>query len=1027
MARPIDIRHTTTLPIPLPTQASQPASSDCSTYASIQSCLDRAFIVFTQLSNELNTQLSSRNRIINNTFISPDPVASTSRSSNSTGQSNTINFTSNIDRLLTTLKMPTKADALLPDLPVPAPFLAPVPVPLQDITMPALKPQSIGQQRSRLKIPAQLSGASSLILTESDMSEGPSPITPLMAGLSTSRLSNNNNTGLRSWLEDEKTPAAAAAAQPPKKEMSIMPSLNEEEEEEGLESESGLMPSIIIEPNDSSSNAFMPSSPPMSPSPMQALATSERQCHLDPDLMDIGCGDDDDFEKISFSRLERSMTEIAVTRIRTNMTDDALQRRTQKSAAMLSFILQDQAGGHTHTGAQSQCAGDAQHPASPIETYLPIEEEDLSHMYSVYKVSTQSRDNNNNNATATGGGGGGSAAANPLGSSATGARLQRAPSSGNAPAKQTQAGGGGLANNNLPRLVTFAKPDPLALPTTQFQFVKERVPRRWPMLDDLDLTDLDDLDETSTSDPDTDTMFEVDAAVAAILDNPPPVPPTTTTPSTIVNKNIHNLSINTDLLKSPVASKQVSPRYSTNSPRMFTPVRSSQRRAQSMSGHYNSLPWVGAKQIQLCVFVPTQPQSMVELAVDEDATVDKVVTDVLELCHREKRKILSYSTEMLSPVSPAPVSFSSGGGSSGGNSRSGPHCNNNNNNVATTATPVMTPSAETVPQSPSLNNDNELSFGFLTVLNAKYYSLRQCNDYGEIDNDIATLDRTTEMRKIKCSTFALTQNLNYTNIDQSMPPTIFRVHIVASGPLTHIGEKKTPNSKPGGKDSIAVPYNPKASLTSIKSLVCRKEKVSEDLCVFMLMNNEIVNDESITLEELGVGDIKLIHNQVKSSIPKSASVVAESGNAPRAITKLLGPMFFFTPDTAGEFKQYHVVKVNKFGISTNRIMGIDQDRIIHSIVSEPSGNGGQSGNSSSLTPKKTLRRRTFSSSRLKTPIQPMKDIIQVGTNSNKPNSFYIKFKDGKMSEFYSHDSEEIVAKIQFIIKENRNKIKNEEY
>lgn len=53
----------------------------------------------------------------------------------------------------------------------------------------------------------------------------------------------------------------------------------------------------------------------------------------------------------------------------------------------------------------------------------------------------------------------------------------------------------------------------------------------------------------------------------------------------------------------------------------------------------------------------------------------------------------------------------------------------------------------------------------------------------------------------------------------------------------------------------------------------------------------------------------------------------EEGDAPRQITKLLGPMFFFTPTTATRFKQFTVWKWNKFGLRKDRFLGVDAERI----------------------------------------------------------------------------------------------------
>lgn len=42
-------------------------------------------------------------------------------------------------------------------------------------------------------------------------------------------------------------------------------------------------------------------------------------------------------------------------------------------------------------------------------------------------------------------------------------------------------------------------------------------------------------------------------------------------------------------------------------------------------------------------------------------------------------------------------------------------------------------------------------------------------------------------------------------------------------------------------------------------------------------------------------------------------------------------MFFFTPQTAVKFQEYNVIKVNKFGVRQERIMGIDDKFVTNAI------------------------------------------------------------------------------------------------
>ncbi|GAM24598.1 hypothetical protein SAMD00019534_077730 [Acytostelium subglobosum LB1] len=822
----------------------------------------------------------------------------------------------------------------------------------------------------------------------------------------------------------------------------------EEEEEvnpsdEHIDDLDTLPPTLIVEPtNEFCSTPFSPSSPPMSPSPM-ALATSQTCTLIDSNALILSANSSlHHMEEVRcFQTFEKSMTEMAVYRIRINMTDDAIQKKNQKGCHMMSVILQDQSAVAMQQTVNNSNALLLPLPvseptlsgSSPIETYIPVDEEDLAHMYTVYKPvqPIPAPPPALTNGQGHGGVGGGNRTTNQTNGN------------GN---KYKSIVDNGSSNNTNTKVITWSKSDVSGSETQapQFQYVKEKVPRcSNPSVgdedSDIEFDDYDDYDIDSDSPSYDDSSFTNETATPSASARPSNHP-------TTASLNNNNTTNSGSLLKSPTNMKTLplSPKGVPISPKLFL-VRSSQRRAQSVSAGggvaggaaYNSYPWVGGKLMHLNVFVPTQPQSVVELSVDDDSTVEKVVSDVLELCQKERKRrlLLSGSSnqlysslDTLATINPQTSQSQALAQATQTQTQSTTNNPNNNNNTITTST------KSSDSQSPNLSNgDNEISFAFLSgSINPKAYLLKVCSEDGNVSADTHMLDRLLEIKKTKSTSFILIQNPNCTR-EQHSPPPIFRVHILPSAPL-NVERKSSVSNSVGVKDSIAVPYTHNATLASIKSLICRKEKFSEEFCVFMLMNNEVVNDESITLEELGMGDIKLIHNQVKTSIPKSVSFIADSGNAPRPITKLLGPMFFFTPDTAGEFKQYQVVKFNKFGTSTVRVMGIDQDRIIHSNMSVPNGSnhGGLSpvmSPNNCLTPppksKKSFKRSFNNNSKLKTPIQLLTDIASVNMITNKPKNFYIKCKDGKLSEFYSQDAEEIVAKIQFIIKEKRNKSKNE--
>lgn len=69
------------------------------------------------------------------------------------------------------------------------------------------------------------------------------------------------------------------------------------------------------------------------------------------------------------------------------------------------------------------------------------------------------------------------------------------------------------------------------------------------------------------------------------------------------------------------------------------------------------------------------------------------------------------------------------------------------------------------------------------------------------------------------------------------------------------------------------------------------------------------------------------------------SVVVEEGDATKNVSKILGPIFFFTPLTAKKYQVYLVFKMNKFGVKQARQMGIDGERI--SIQNSKTNNSGK--------------------------------------------------------------------------------------
>lgn len=102
--------------------------------------------------------------------------------------------------------------------------------------------------------------------------------------------------------------------------------------------------------------------------------------------------------------------------------------------------------------------------------------------------------------------------------------------------------------------------------------------------------------------------------------------------------------------------------------------------------------------------------------------------------------------------------------------------------------------------------------------------------------------------------------------------------------------------------------------------------------------------------------------------------------------------FFFSKETAVQYKEFEVVKVNKYSVRQERILGIDGNKIY---------------NMKPKTSKKT-----------KNPERGVDDIVSVRSIEEKPRSFGIVFHDGE-TLFYEaktiHQAGYIVAKLKYLL------------
>eukprot|EP01133_Synstelium_polycarpum_P018058 gene18058-21570_t len=596
---------------------------------------------------------------------------------------------------------------------------------------------------------------------------------------------------------------------------------------------------------------FSPSSPPMSPSPMAALATHERLKGEDVPMIGGDYQEDMGKDKPCGSvPLDRSLMETVLQKVRSNIMSDALLQKTHKSTMMLTAILKDVPAFFSDPAA----------PTSPRDSYMPHDDEDLASMYIIHP--------------------------SPAAKEQARAAVQQQPSQ--ATLKYSAA----AAALKMSRVITFTKAEVAAAgDVPSFHFVKERVPKR-----DYNSSPSSSLFYNEFFTDSESTHGSTTSASCMTYDN--------TYSSTATDLAPPATTAAVDSPKQPAAQAQVPPHMPRKlDHRLSTPISPISGQVSPRGGHHSSThnrsfshgvikyPWSSGRMVTIRVFVPTNPTCRVDLTIEEDASADRVVGEVIEMCVRERRR-----TET--------VAASAHSGSGGSNA---PVVQTTNSSTSSRGS-IIPVNSSLSGESSTSNSDDAPSFSFLTTINPRAFMLRIANRDGSADEDYLPLDKAFEIRKAKTDTFVLQPNPRFI-VKESVAsqaaavPPIFRVHIVATAPPTHAAQRLSLNASNGVKDSIAVPYCPTTTLSAIKATICKKERYSEDLCVFMSMFNEVICNESITLEELGVGDIKLIHDQVKSTIPKSVSFIADSGNAPRPITKLLGPMFFFTPATAGEYKK----------------------------------------------------------------------------------------------------------------------------
>ncbi|EGG24275.1 ras interacting protein [Cavenderia fasciculata] len=265
----------------------------------------------------------------------------------------------------------------------------------------------------------------------------------------------------------------------------------------------------------------------------------------------------------------------------------------------------------------------------------------------------------------------------------------------------------------------------------------------------------------------------------------------------------------------------------------------------------------------------------------------------------------------------------------------------------------------------------------------KAYFLRIADDDGRVDEDYPTLDPTQMIYKFKDEAFVLCVDRKYersssmtTSAGSSggssnnglAPPT--EGHKKSHGRQTSYGGGSTDASLLAPPIKITLPdssitkvaYQPDMKLKELLINTCKKRKLNFSEHIFQYENGQPVNMQ-ITMEQLGTLDIVLV-SVLRRSMSGDGSVlgVGDDNDGPADI--------FWHDALAGQYKQYEVVKLKKYGSKQERIIGIDQERITN------------------MSPNPKKEQET------KRPARLIKDVLKVSL-TDKQKHFTIEYIDGK--------------------------------
>lgn len=189
---------------------------------------------------------------------------------------------------------------------------------------------------------------------------------------------------------------------------------------------------------------------------------------------------------------------------------------------------------------------------------------------------------------------------------------------------------------------------------------------------------------------------------------------------------------------------------------------------------------------------------------------------------------------------------------------------------------------------------------------------------------------------------------------------------------------------------------PDMLMKDLLSTFCSRRGLNPEHYILRLPTSEAQLPRDVTVLSLGANQV--VVQPLQSAPPHDFSVPAEPPSTEQV--EEVQPLIL-SELAAGAYKEFHVVKTNKYGVMQERIMGIDHDYVHNKL---PSGISGFLG------AKKTKKES-----------RAIADITRLAPLADRPHCLMIEFKEGSDRVAYTYqcrnrvDANEIVARLKFLM------------